>query len=139
MAQARPHVAVAGLDVVEGEAADCRRPLGVEQDEQSGETVLGFDGFVVQQPAGLLPAALGVDDAGGAGPFDRGEVQAGQLLLVGPANEVPGPAAVGGVPVGEPAVEVCLPAGGQGEVGGGQPVEQGGGAADVLADPTSWL
>jgi hypothetical protein len=50
-AQPQPHLIVTGLDVVKGEAADRRRPLGVEQNEQSGDTVLGFVGVVVQQPA----------------------------------------------------------------------------------------
>ena len=55
----------AGVGVVEGEPADRGRPLGVEQDEQSGDAVVGFDRVVVQQPAGLVPAGLGVDDAAG--------------------------------------------------------------------------
>ena len=43
-AEAQPHLAVAGVDVAEGEAADGRGPLGVEQDEQPGDAVLGLDG-----------------------------------------------------------------------------------------------
>src|SRR6266536_1947559 len=34
-----------------GEAADSRGPLGVEQHQQPGDTVLGFEGVVVEQPA----------------------------------------------------------------------------------------
>jgi hypothetical protein len=80
---------VAGVDVVEGEAADRRWPLSVEEHQQPGDAVLGLEGVVVQQPAGLLPAGLGVDDARGAAPPGGGEVQAGQLLSVCPADEVP--------------------------------------------------
>jgi len=58
-AQTQPHFVVAALDVVEGEAADRGRPLGVEQHEQAGDTVLGLEGVVVQQPAGLFPPCLG--------------------------------------------------------------------------------
>ena len=35
--------AVAGVDVVEGEPADRGGPLGVEQNEQAGDAVFGFD------------------------------------------------------------------------------------------------
>ena len=55
---------VTGVDVVDGEAADRGRPLGVEQHEQAGEAVFGFDRVVVEQPPSLVPAGLGVDDAG---------------------------------------------------------------------------
>ena len=60
---------LAGVDVVEGESADRGGPLGVEQDEQPGDAVVGLEGVVVQQPAGLCPARLGVDDAGWAVPI----------------------------------------------------------------------
>ena len=62
----------AGVDVVDGEAADRGRPLGVEQDEQAGDAVFGFDGVVVQQPPGLVPSGLGVDDTAGTVPSDGG-------------------------------------------------------------------
>ena len=78
-AEPEPYLVAAGLDVAEGEPADRGRPLGVEQDEQPGDAVFGFEGAVVQQPAGLFPAGLGVDHAGRAAPSDGGEVQAGQL------------------------------------------------------------
>ena len=130
-AQPDPDLVAAGLDVAEGEAADRGRPLGVEQDEQPGDAVLGFEGVVVQQPACLFPAGLGVDDAGRAAPSDGREVQAGQLLLAGPADEVPRVGAVGGLRAGQPCLQVALPGGGQGEVAGGEPVEQGDGGLDV--------
>jgi hypothetical protein len=63
------------LEVGEDEAADGRWPLGVEQDEQPGDAIFGFDGVVVQQPAGLVPACFGVDDARRAVPFDGQIVQ----------------------------------------------------------------
>ncbi|WP_409497382.1 hypothetical protein [Amycolatopsis sp. cmx-11-12] len=56
---------VAGVDLIEGEAADRGWPLGVEQNQQTGHPMLGLDGVVVQQPAGLFPTGLGVDDPAG--------------------------------------------------------------------------
>jgi hypothetical protein len=55
-------------------------------------------------------------------------------LVLGPADEVSGVAAVGGLFAGDPGVEVSLPGGGQREVVGGEPVEQREGALDVLFD-----
>lgn len=83
-AEPEAYLGVAGLDVVEGELADRGCGLRVEQDEQAGDAVFGLDGVVVQQSAGVLPAGLGVDDAGWAVPPDGGELQRGQLVLVGP-------------------------------------------------------
>ena len=60
--------------------------LGVEQHEQPGDAVLGFDGVVVQQPASLFPAGLGVDDPGRPAPFDGCEVQAGSASVVVPSG-----------------------------------------------------
>ena len=64
------HFAAAGLDVAESEAADGGGLLGVEQDEQPGDPVLGLEGAVMQQAPGLCPASFGIDcrDAGGAAP-----------------------------------------------------------------------
>ena len=45
------HVLLAGVNMVEGQAADRGGPLGVEENEQAGDTVLGFEGVVVQQAA----------------------------------------------------------------------------------------
>src|SRR5450759_482761 len=74
---------------------------------------------------------LGVDLAGGAAPPPGGKLQDGQLLLLRPANEVSGLAAVRGVVAGQPALEVALPGTGQGEVVGGEPVEQDDGGFDA--------
>jgi hypothetical protein len=52
-AEPEGYVATAGLDVTKGKAADGGGLLGVEQDEQSGDPVLGLDGVVVQQLPGL--------------------------------------------------------------------------------------
>jgi hypothetical protein len=134
-AQPQPNLVVLdGLDVVDGEAADRGRPLGVEQHEQPGHPVFGLERVVVEQPAGLVPAGLGVDDASRTGPFDGREVEAGQLLVMGPADEVSGFAAQDGLLAGKPGVQIALAGGGQGEVAGGEPVEQGNGGLDVLVD-----
>jgi len=102
---------VIAAGVAEGEAADDRWPLGVEEDEQAGDAVFGFEGAVVQQPAGLLPASLGVDCTGGAAPPGGGKVQARQLVLAGPADEVPGTPITSGAVAGvnaTPARAYCL-------------------------------
>jgi len=67
-AEPQRYLAAAGLDVTEGEAADGGGLLGVEEDEQSRDPVLGPEGAVVQQPPGLFPAPFGVDDTSGACP-----------------------------------------------------------------------
>ncbi len=127
------HFAAAGLDVAESEAADGGGLLGVEQDEQPGDPVLGLEGVVMQQVPGLRPASFGIDDAGGARPPGGGKVQAGQLLVAGPADEVPGRAALAGARRGRPLVEVALRAGGQREPACGQPVQERHGGSDVPA------
>jgi hypothetical protein len=91
-------------------------------------------GVVVEQSAGVVPSGLGVDDAGWPVPFGGGEVEAGRLLAPGPADEVPGFAAMGGVIAGQPGVEVALPGGGQAEATGGEPVQQRDGGPDVPLD-----
>jgi hypothetical protein len=115
---------VISVDVAEGETADDRGPLGVEQDEQSGGAVFGLEQVVVQQSACLFPAGLGVDDAGRAAPSGGQEVQTGRLLLSRPADEVPGLAAVAGLVAGDPGIQVVVPAGAQGEVPDGIAVQQ---------------
>ena len=122
---------VARLDVFERELADRCGCLRVEHDEQSGDAVFAFESVIVQQPAALVPAGLGVDDAGRSAPFDRRELQCCQLLPAGPPDEVPGVGPRGRVRVGQPRVEVALPGGGEGQVPGGEPVEQRGGRGDV--------
>src|SRR5664279_6304147 len=86
-----------GVNMIEGQAADRGRPLGVEQNEQPGDAVLGFGSVVVQQSAGVLPAGLAVDDAVRAIPSGGSEIETGQLMPFGPADEVPGLAATGSV------------------------------------------
>ncbi len=113
--------------------------MGVEQHEQPSDAVLGLEGVVVQQPAGVFPAGLGVEGTGGAVPLGCRELQAGQLLLVGPADEVAGLAAMGGPVAGQPGVDVALPAGGQRHAAGGEPVQQRDGGLDVLLDADGLL
>ena len=132
--QAQLYLLVIRVDVAEGEAADDRRPLGVEEDEEPGDAVFGIEACVVEQPAGLFPAGLGVDDAGRAAPPGGGEIQAGQLLLVRPADEVAGLAAVASLAADDPGIQVVLPAGRRGEVPGGEPVQERDRGLDVLAD-----
>jgi hypothetical protein len=58
--------------------------LGIEQDEQPGDAVLGIEGIegvVMQQVTGPFPAGLGVDDAGGSAPAGRGQLESGELLF----------------------------------------------------------
>ena len=81
---------LAGVDLVEGEAADRGGPLGVDigvdhgddpgDDRRgiliaalglAGDAVFGFDGIVVQQAAGVVPSGLGVD-ASSRSPTARG-------------------------------------------------------------------
>jgi hypothetical protein len=47
-AQSEGYLVAVGLDLIEGEAADCCWPLCVEEDEQAGDAVFGFEGFVVE-------------------------------------------------------------------------------------------
>ena len=74
-AQADPYVLVAGLDVIESQAAEGGGSLGVEENEQPGDTVFRLEGIVVEEPAGLLPSGLGVDSPRWAVPPDGGELE----------------------------------------------------------------
>ena len=125
--EAEPDGAVTGADVevVEGEAADRRGLLGVEQDQQPGDTVAGGEGIVVQQPAGLLPAFVVVQRPGGAGPPGGGELQAGvDAERNRPADEVAGFGFAGSVVAGQPSVEVGLGTAGDGQAAVAQPAQQ---------------
>lgn len=73
-AESQPYFVVVVFNVVQSEATDGRRPLGVEQKQQTGDTVFGFDRWVVQQSTGLLPACFGVDDPCWSAPSDCGIV-----------------------------------------------------------------
>ena len=64
-AEAQPYLPVIGVDVAQGEAADGRRPLGVEENEEPRDAVFGIEAGVVEQPSCLVPAGLGVDDPDG--------------------------------------------------------------------------
>lgn len=108
VAETQAFFVVAGVDVMEGEAADRRRCLGVEEDEQAGEAVFGFEGVVVDQPAGLPPPGFGVDHPGWSAPADGCEVQSGELVPFGPADEVSRVGAVACLRGGQPCVQVAL-------------------------------
>ncbi|MGP3987044.1 hypothetical protein [Streptomyces sp. 3N207] len=57
-AKANADSSVRLLDVVDGEPGDRRGPLGIEEQQQAGETVFGLEGCVVQQASGGGPAGL---------------------------------------------------------------------------------
>jgi hypothetical protein len=48
IAQPKPYFVVGGVDVVESETANYGGPLGVKQDQKSGQAICGFDGVVVE-------------------------------------------------------------------------------------------
>jgi hypothetical protein len=125
------HLPVCGLEVPESQAADHGCPLGVEEDEQSGQAVFGLEALVVEQSAGLFPAGLGVDHAGRAAPLGGREVQPGELVPACPADEVASVGAVGGLGVAQSCLEVALPRVLEGQPANGEPVEQGDGGPDV--------
>lgn len=107
-AESQVYLVAAGVDVIEGESADCGGLLGVEQDKQASDSIVGFEGVVVQQPAGVLPSGFSVEGAGRAVPSGGGEIQADQLLALGPADEVSRGATLGEARTGYPAIEVAL-------------------------------
>jgi hypothetical protein len=119
-------------DVAGGWAADPGDGLGVEQDEQPGEAVPAVQRVIVQQATGGVPAGLLIHCPRRALPLGSGVGHGGEALPGGPADKVPRVVAVGRSAAGQPLVEVSLAAGGQGQVPGGQPVQQGDGGADLL-------
>ena len=124
----------AGAGVVDRQPADRGRPLGVEQHEQAGEAVFGFDRVVVEQPPSLVPSGLGVDDAAGTVPSDGWRVEGGEFLLLGPSQEVPGFPPQCGVVAGGPFVEVALPCVRERKALCGQPIEESDRGSHVLPD-----
>jgi hypothetical protein len=109
----------AGVDVVEGESADRRESLGVEQHQQPGDAVVGVETVVVEQPFGLLPALLLIQRLGWAGPSGGREAQVGvDALGDRPAHEVADLGPVAGAVTGQPGFEVGLAAAGKGEPAG---------------------
>jgi hypothetical protein len=118
IAEVETYFVVADLDVLVGQPADRRRPLGVEEQKESCETVFGLECVVVQEPACDVPAVLVVEWLGGAFQRMAGTWTVVSLLLQAQRTKMPGRLAVGGGVVGEPPVEVGLPTGVQGEVVG---------------------
>lgn len=89
----------------------------------------------MQEAAGVVPAFLAVVGSAGAVPADSADDQAAGVPVGDrPADEVGGLVPVGGVLARGPAVQVTLRAGGEGEVAGGQPVQEVAGGGDVTAD-----
>jgi hypothetical protein len=117
-----------GLDVLDGHPADRRRRLGIEEKQQSGEAVFGLEVVIVQKAACDVPAVLLVQWLSGSAPADGRDADGGELVVVGPADEVACLLPAGGRLVGQPAVEVGLSTGAQGEVVRVEPVEERDGA-----------
>jgi len=85
--------------------------LGVEQDEQAGEAILGLEGSVVQEPACGIPPALVIDQLGGPVPSGCGEVACGEPAGAGPAESLGRQGARGLAQVRRLESEVGLPFG----------------------------
>lgn len=132
LAEVKTYFLGADFDVLGGEAADGCRSLGVEEKEEAGEAVLRFEGVVVEETACDMPTMFVIERLGGAVPADGGDVDCGELVGAGPADEVPRVVAVGCRVVGEPPLKVRLLASLQCELGGRQPVEEGYGCSGPL-------
>lgn len=104
----------ADSDVVWGEGGDGAQALGVEQEQQSRDSVRCRDRVVAEQFAGVGPAFFGVQSGAGAGPADGAVGQAGGVpVLDRPSDEVTGFFFVAGVIAGNPAFQIGLGAVGQ--------------------------
>lgn len=90
--------------------------MGIEEEQQTSEAIVGVDVVVVQESARDFPAVLIVQELGRAGPADGRGVDGGELVGASPADEVSSGAAVGGGVIGEPTVEVALATSVEGEV-----------------------
>src|SRR5271166_4060786 len=121
-----------------GEGGDGAQLLGVEQEQQAGDTIGGRNCGVVEQFSCIFPAFLAVKGGGGSGPTDGaiGE-PVGVSVLDGPADEVAGLHLVAHVGAGDPAFEIGLTAAGQCQVLAGEPVEEAGCSSGVAADVQS--
>lgn len=138
LSEVKEYPVIVGVDIIGGQTADGGRLLGVEQDEEAGEPVFGLESVVVEEAPGLIPAGFGVEGAGGSVPAGGGEVQVGVLAAAGPADEVPGPAFLGGARAGHPGVQVALSAGGQGEAVRVKPVQERHRRGDVSLAVEAW-
>lgn len=100
------------VNVAGGELDDAGDALGVEEQEQSGDSVGGRQRAVVQEPPGVVPAFLAVVRAARALPADGAEGEAAGVPVGDrPADEVGGLVPVGDVLAGCPSVQVRLGAG----------------------------
>ncbi len=130
-AEAQPYLVAVVLDVIEGEAADHRRPLGAEENEKPDKAAGGFEGVVVEQPTSLCPAGLGVDH-----PRRPGRQTAAKSSLVNLCHQAQRTTFPVGRPVGLARRWPVFPPGrpadaGQGEATNGEPVEQDDSSLDV--------
>jgi hypothetical protein len=120
--------------VREGEPGDGGDPLRVEEDEQAGDAVGGVEGVIIEQPTGLVPALVGIDDPARPGPAGRRQLQFGELLGPRPANEVADVGLASDASGGEPGIEAALVGRGQVDVEAGQPIDQSDGGLQVTLD-----
>ena len=72
-AQLQTNVLGVDVDLLDAHPADRRGALGVEQDEQAREPILGVEVLVVQKPARGVPAMLVIQQLGG--PAQRTEAR----------------------------------------------------------------
>src|SRR5258708_3234846 len=100
----------------------------------AGSSAARPNSAVARAGPGRSPGSRRRPARGRAVPPGGGEIEAGQVLAPGPADEVPGLAVMGGVIAGQPGVEVALPGGGQREAAGGEPVQQRDRGPDVPLD-----
>jgi hypothetical protein len=140
LAEGDPNVSVGDGDLVGGEQADGGRALGVEEQQQAGEPIIGVDCGVVQEFSDGSPAVIIVYRVDRAAPASGGQVGGGELVGVGPSDERGGFVAVAAGGIGQPVFEIGLSEGGQGEVVGvrasrGMPRLRvgGGGCAGLVA------
>jgi hypothetical protein len=87
----------------------------------------------VQQAASDVPSVLVIQRPSGSRPSVGIEPDAGQLVLVGPSDEVPCRPAIRRLVVGDPSIEVGSPAAAEREPVCGEPVQEGDGGVGALA------
>jgi hypothetical protein len=109
--------------------------LGVEEQEQSSDSVGSGQRLVVEQSASVHPPAFGIVGADRALPMLVAEGQPlCQPILGRPADEVAGLVPIAEVLACFPLVQVGLAAGRESQTAVGQPLEEVDGGGDVAAD-----
>ncbi len=122
-----------GFDVDDRHPADRSRCLGVKQNEQTGQPVIGLEAVVVQQAARDVPAVLVIEGSGRAHPAVGADADTGQLVPMGPSDEVSRRPTMCRGGVGEPSIEVAVLTAAQRELVFGEPVQEGDGRVYALA------